>query len=756
MLDSIDVGLSAAALELRVGEIRAQRDREIASGLFENVQGVDNAKKRKKRAGHHPVLDEQATLQESFLKAEHVRMAANALSHAALTCFRLRGPFTEYSLLSGNNVNVFPGFRNFGSTCWLNATLQCMLHTVPIRRHLLRESDSISEVDVALKRISKYYWALSSRLRHSVLAPVDLLTALVLERPQLGGALQQDVGDVLLLFRLGEVAGIAEFQEQYSHVCLEGVTFVNLEVDDLQKNSMSLHELLDCTLPEWEMLATPPSFLVIVYPNVFEVPEGGFRYSELALTDVDVPLRMGVSRPGPYSLRAYVQHRHQGQPASTSRSGGHYVAHFKNANVWYTADDTTTLLRREVPHMLPAVAFFELISDPSAVDWPLCDPGALSREPAWIQSALEILSALHMDGEWRLGLSEDEQVTVAQVASAKDAGGVLSEVVRDDIYKLLAGGARGSASGVFDLPSSESEAMSDEGDLADLSVSSSSQHPATAAPASQTISGSRSTNDKTLPGQLCLDRFFSVPAHPCKRTLPLQLGSTSGGQPEDRAGQQQTQAGRSRSRLGRSQGRDERKQHRAGQQQDRAGRQQDQAERARAGRQQDQAERDRAGRQQDQAERDRAERQQDQAERDRAERQQDRAGRQQDRSGHQQLDTVQRLDPVSMYEDIRSHPTLASCREKLREFPSASAESLPPVFCMLCYSNFCRVEDLRQHLSCVLGGLQRYRHVVLHLLSLRPFVLAPTFSRAIVSNFLSFTPGAHWIGKVSALRCAQL
>ena len=136
-------------------------------------------------------------------------MVADALSHEATTCFRLTGPFTEYYLRSPNNVNVFPGFRNFRNTCWLNATLQCLLHTVPFRAHLLRESELISAIEVALKRICKCYWAFSSAPRRSVIAPVDLLTALILEQPQLGGALQQDVGDVLPLFRLGDVAGVA-------------------------------------------------------------------------------------------------------------------------------------------------------------------------------------------------------------------------------------------------------------------------------------------------------------------------------------------------------------------------------------------------------------------------------------------------------------------------------------------------------------------------------------------------------------------
>ena len=112
--------------------------------------------------------------------------------------------------------------------------------------------------------------------------------------------------------------------------------------------------------------------------------------------------------------------------------------------MWYTADDTTTLVRRELPHMLPYVAFFELMSDQPDVDLALCDPGALSRESYWIQSALEVLSALQMDGEWLLGLSEAEQVTVSQVTPAKDAGGALSEAVLDDLHEPLAGGAMGN------------------------------------------------------------------------------------------------------------------------------------------------------------------------------------------------------------------------------------------------------------------------------------------------------------------------
>ena len=41
---------------------------------------------------------------------------------------------------------------------------------------------------------------------------MDLLTALILEQPRLGGALLHDAGDMLVLLRLGQVPGMAEFE----------------------------------------------------------------------------------------------------------------------------------------------------------------------------------------------------------------------------------------------------------------------------------------------------------------------------------------------------------------------------------------------------------------------------------------------------------------------------------------------------------------------------------------------------------------
>ena len=48
------------------------------------------------------------------------------------------------------------------------------------------------------------------------------------------------------------------------------------------------------------------------------------------------------------------------------------------------------------------------------------------------------------------------------------------------------------------------------------------------------------------------------------------------------------------------------------------------------------------------------------------------------------------------------------------------------------------MEDFVSHADNIHGGVQRYRHKVLHLLSLRPFMLTPTMSRAITANFAEF------------------
>ena len=378
--------------------------------------------------------------------------------------------------MSAVNVNVCPGFRNFGNTCWLNACLQCIMQTSALRAHFLREESGMSALDVAVKRVCTCYWALARTPRHSVIAPVDVLTALILQWPQLGGALQQDVSEVLQCFHLASVAGL-ELPADGLAVSVDGIVLAQLKNETLQKDMLTLQALWDCIGVGWKDVSTFPACLIVSFPTVYELPDGGYRYSRLALTDVDVPIQVVGKNPATYSFRAYVQHKHHGEPSSTSRVAGHYVAHFQNAHVWYTADDTATTLKRQQGHALPAAAFFELVRENVSDDWALVDPGAMHREPTWLQSALGVFSALQMDAEWLLGLSEENQTRVARVASATEMNATGDETVTDDLYHLLIGGSRGTERGQFQLLEVESEVWTDSEMTADLSDSSSPRPP---------------------------------------------------------------------------------------------------------------------------------------------------------------------------------------------------------------------------------------------------------------------------------------
>ena len=193
LLDSVPRGLARDAVEERVQQIRVRRDKEIATGVPEDPGNAEPKAKRKRLRLRPQICNE--TIQKSLLKGQHSRMVRESLAHEAMKCFRITGSHTEYTLLSAGNVNVCPGFRNFGNTCWLNACLQCFMHTPALRAHFLREESGMCALDVSLKRVCTCYWALAGTPRHSVIAPVDVLTALILQRPQFGGALQQDVGE---------------------------------------------------------------------------------------------------------------------------------------------------------------------------------------------------------------------------------------------------------------------------------------------------------------------------------------------------------------------------------------------------------------------------------------------------------------------------------------------------------------------------------------------------------------------------------
>lgn len=451
LLDALGHHISSEEAEEAVRKIRRQRDDEVAhGGVAGSSQGREGGQKKPRRAsvGKCEIV---GSLEIAMLQAQHREMTDEAQRHEAMSCFLLTGPHTSFTLLNDSNINVFPGFRNFGNTCWLNSLLQCIMHVDRLRREVLVEREVESRMNVGLRRLCKTYWALNGIPRHAVIAPLDVLMALILEWPQLGGALQQDVGEAMQFFPFGALAAI-DVPPSAASFCAEGVVMAALDAATLQEATMSWRSLWQRISQGWNDAACLPEIIMVSFPTVYECPGEGFKYSKLVVTGVDEVIEVACASPRSFRLRAYIEHRHHGQPgAKTSRVGGHYVAHFRNHNVWYIGDDTaTSMQRQQTTHPLPALAILEAVNEYDPADRSVIDSGAFAREPPWLQTALEILSALQMDSEWILALTEREQITIAEVVSAREQGIDLNPGQMDEVYRLLGGGSRGTAAGAFE------------------------------------------------------------------------------------------------------------------------------------------------------------------------------------------------------------------------------------------------------------------------------------------------------------------
>lgn len=94
----------------------------------------------------------------------------------------------------------------------------------------------VSASGVVLKHISTHDCALSGDPRLAAIAPYDLLSALTSVQPDVGGALQQDVGEVRQHLRFGIVSGLV-----IGFVFARGVTLANLATPQSRMAIMYLH-----------------------------------------------------------------------------------------------------------------------------------------------------------------------------------------------------------------------------------------------------------------------------------------------------------------------------------------------------------------------------------------------------------------------------------------------------------------------------------------------------------------------------------
>ena len=89
--------------------------------------------------------------------AIHNQNMQRALHDEAMRCFNLIGLSGQTRLLHDNNANAFPGMRNLGNTCWLNALIQCVLHVPPLRRMISAQVSTLNDIRRAIRRVACDY-----------------------------------------------------------------------------------------------------------------------------------------------------------------------------------------------------------------------------------------------------------------------------------------------------------------------------------------------------------------------------------------------------------------------------------------------------------------------------------------------------------------------------------------------------------------------------------------------------------------------
>ena len=340
----------AECLRLLQGDKKDVRDAAKKLRLPQNQRGLEELRQECVLAFATQVLatrDKEAlrekNVRQQLLQKSHEQDLEEARKTACMNSYVLTGPGSEMRFVDDANVNVFPGMRNIGNTCWLNALLQCTFHVAPLRRWLQDRaragSVSFSQLpqDV-LADMTQKYW--SRIAKNSIMVPIKMLRRLVQAQPHLGGALQQDVADAFQYFGLDVRLLHVELAAASESVCANGVVQAALDDVLLASEVAPLDFILEVALPAPHVAAPPPPCVAVHCPTVFPAGDG-FRYTRCRISGADSPLTIGSGlNAAEYRLRAYVEHRHNGQPGRNSRAGGHYVAYFKNNSSWYLANDS--------------------------------------------------------------------------------------------------------------------------------------------------------------------------------------------------------------------------------------------------------------------------------------------------------------------------------------------------------------------------------------------------------------------------------